>query len=122
MQSENKHLRMGIGLQDLARRFQPVQAGHANIQDYYVRLHLLGLFDGLAAIRRFTADFPIGLRLQQRAQTLPDNFVIVSYENSKGCQDSPPRASAHPKHCFMRPATFRFCPQRAGVLQTPCII
>jgi hypothetical protein len=68
----------------LTGSFEPIQTGHPNVQDDYVRSELLGFLQRLAAIGGLTTNFPVGLGLQESTQAATYYLMIISYENSKG--------------------------------------
>jgi hypothetical protein len=46
-------------MEDLSRRFQAIQMGHADVHNQHVRLQIFGLFDRLLAVDGFANDFPV---------------------------------------------------------------
>jgi len=62
----------------LSRGFQAVEHWHGDIHHYHVGIERPGQFHGLPARLGFTHGFDIRFRLQQRAESLPHNGVIVS--------------------------------------------
>jgi hypothetical protein len=76
-----------INLKYLAGSLQSIEARHAYIENNNVRLELLGFVHGFSSIRRFAADLPVSLGLQQRNQALSHDFVIVSYQNAEDCHN-----------------------------------
>jgi hypothetical protein len=83
VQREDQNLDLRICFQYLAGCFQTVQAGHSDVENDDLGLQLEGLLDSFPAIARLSTDLPVGLGTEKRAQTAPDNFMIIGHENSK---------------------------------------
>src|SRR5579859_4032066 len=83
---------MRIVLQQLARRIQTVQVGHADIDNNDVRIQLKGFLDCFATIAGFAAHFPALVLLKQRAQTSAHDFMIVGQQNSESHNHCPLKA------------------------------
>src|SRR5437667_3181209 len=78
VRGEDEHSGARERLEYLSRGFQAVEHWHGDIHHYHVGLERPGQFHGLPARLGFTNGFDIRFRLQQRAESLPHNGVIVS--------------------------------------------
>ena len=68
-------------LADDPRRLGAVQNGHANVHEDHVRAALHCTAHGLAAVLGQGDDFHVGLRVDQIAQALGHDAVIVGDQN-----------------------------------------
>jgi hypothetical protein len=75
---ENDHFEVRVVLHELACRIQPIQIGHAHVQDHDVGPQLLGFLNRVATVAGFSANFPTFVLLQEGTQPAPHNFVVVS--------------------------------------------
>lgn len=57
---------------------------HDEVQDDQVGLELDGFEDGFVAVGGFAANGPVGVG-KQGAESLADNFVIISEEDAQRC-------------------------------------
>src|ERR1700693_4563874 len=86
--TEDQNLHGGSDLPDLARRFEPVQLRHGDVQDSEVRFELLRQGNGLAAGSGFPPKFAVRLAFQQGTNTGPHYRVIISNEDAECAQDA----------------------------------
>jgi len=78
---EDQNSRIRICPSDFARRFQPAHNGHGYIHDNYVRLQLLAQANRFTTITGLTAHLPIVLRFKDLANTVPDNLMVINYQD-----------------------------------------
>ena len=71
----------GDALDDLPRRFDAVQQRHRHVENGDVGLVLFGQPHRLAAVARFRDHLPVRPLLEQLAQPLPDDGVIIGEED-----------------------------------------
>ena len=71
----------GVLLSDLLERFETAQPGHRDIQDRDVRLLLLDLLENLFPVRSLRTYVDIALRVDQVADSLANDAVVVGDEN-----------------------------------------
>src|SRR5438132_5110643 len=81
MHGENHDLRGQTALRDLARDFESVQARHHHVHQKNFRLELLDEPNGLEAVPCFADDFKIFLSIEQGAESLAHNAMIVRQNN-----------------------------------------
>ena len=62
---------------DPATNLQAVHDRHRVIDDGDIRFQLRHQFESFPAVGRFSADNPVGARLDNRAKPGPHNFMIV---------------------------------------------
>ena len=74
---------------DFASSLEAVQVRHSNVQDSDARSERESQFDTLAPVRRFPADRPSRPRLDQGAEALSQDLVIVDQQHSNGAQTVP---------------------------------
>lgn len=82
MDGENEDLSAGAAIHKLAGRVEPIEYRHADVEQSYVGVQKGNFLDGLFAVACFANHGPTPLRLKEIAQTEPDNFVIVSQEET----------------------------------------
>src|SRR5437660_1993030 len=75
---------IGYDFRDLLSCVQPVHSGHQEVEDNQVRLELLGLGNGIPAIGRLAADFPVRILFEQIAEYLPHVRIVVGDEDAGG--------------------------------------
>ena len=66
---------------DLLSRFNAIELRHADVEYGDLRVMFGDQFDGLPAIAGLGDDLEVGLLLQQKAQTRPDDGVVVCKKN-----------------------------------------
>jgi hypothetical protein len=77
MEGENKHLRSGHRLEDLAGCLLSVQPWHSDVKDNDVRLRPFRFLDCLVAIACFLNYLPIGSTREEFAQAFADHRVTI---------------------------------------------
>jgi hypothetical protein len=55
----------------MARRFQSIHTGHVDVQNYDIRLKILGPLHGVGAIGGIANHIKVGLRAQKSANHFP---------------------------------------------------
>ena len=60
------------------RRFQAIQAWHANVEYNNIGFEGFALLDGVHAINGFSADQPLRGWFQQSAKPAPEYFVVIN--------------------------------------------
>ena len=61
----------------ICRVLQTRQAGHADVHQHHVGAHFVCLVHGIAAVRRLADHFKVALALQQAANALPEQRMII---------------------------------------------
>src|SRR5580704_11807973 len=69
--------------QNLARRIEPIQVRHSNVERNQIRIALIDLLHGLLSISRFGANFPPSMRLDDRANSLAHDLMIIGNQNTE---------------------------------------
>jgi pimeloyl-ACP methyl ester carboxylesterase len=82
MDGENEDFGAGAAINKLAGRVEPVEHRHANVEQSYVGVQEENFLDGFFAVACFANYGPTKLRFKEIAQAEPDNFVIVSQEET----------------------------------------
>ena len=67
---------------DLRQSFQSRHVGHGEIEEQDVRLELAHQLDGLRAVRGFADDAEARLHLQQLAQPVAEDGMVVGDEDA----------------------------------------
>src|SRR5205814_4413460 len=76
--------------EDLTGSIQPIEVGHADIQQKNIRVQLGSSLHRFASIFGFVANFPAWVLLEQRSNTFPCHFVVIRDKDSKRAQIPPP--------------------------------
>src|SRR5262249_48429711 len=74
-------LRLGVVLADPARRLRPPDAGHLQVHQHDIRPDALVHGDGLLAALGLADDLDARLAVEQRAQPLPHDGVVVDEQH-----------------------------------------
>jgi len=74
---------LGSAAHDFACRFEPVTAWHNGIHHDNIGMQGAGLLDGLVTIGSLPTDLPSRFCLQEMANEISNDFVIVDHQNPK---------------------------------------
>ena len=77
MMSDHQYFRPWARLADLSRRLQPVQVGHADINDDDVRMQLRALFYGLSTGAGLATDLPPRVLFDEHLKAFSNDIMIV---------------------------------------------
>jgi hypothetical protein len=80
--AQDKHRRPRLNQLYLPRSFDAVQLGHGDIHNNYVGFEIVGFLYRFLSIARFPHHLYPLLRLQQPADTLPCDDVVLSKKNA----------------------------------------
>ena len=72
----------GVGGEDVARRLDAVELGHADVHQHDGRVEARGLLDRLDAVARLGDDVDVGLAREQQAEAGADHRLVVGDEHA----------------------------------------
>src|SRR5271166_698508 len=87
---EDQDSGMGRGFKNLCSGIEPVEFGHADVEDGNLGAAVRSHGHSLSPVARFTDYFPFGMGLQQGAQPATDDSVIVSNQDGNSFHTAPP--------------------------------
>lgn len=78
---ENDDFGVGREAPDLARGFESIHYGHADVEDDKVGLQVEDFLHGLLAVLSFAADVPAVDAIEQRLHAATNHFMVVYEQN-----------------------------------------
>ncbi len=72
------------GAGELPGGLDPVEVGHADVEQAHDRRQLTGERDGVEAVGGLPDDLDVGLSVEDHGKTGPDDLLVVSDEHTDG--------------------------------------